>query len=152
MSSQLPPLNIDGSPQQISSIGERVRSSIDHGYQLPASSIRTPEITSSTNLRAKRVPLPSNLSQPPDLVSAASSSFSTSTMTMSSSSLSCWEDEINQPNRRHMQTLDETFEVVDKKGIKHSFNEFQIVDDFAKPRDLPEFIADYGPLRFNEAF
>ncbi|VEU20194.1 DEKNAAC101070 [Brettanomyces naardenensis] len=147
----LPPLAVDGTTDQLRTVGLRIRNSVPKGYQLPKQ-VKQEEKKSETPVSIKRVPLPSRLqNQPPSLTFANSSSGSS--LTMSSSTLSCWEEEINKPERRHMQTLDEIPSIVDNKGIKHNLDEFIIIDDGAEtPKDLRQYVQQYGPLSFNDEF
>ncbi len=158
---EFPPLVIEGTKEEIQKVGPRVRKNMPTGYHVPfdvskifvgvQENIEEPEKRTSleSEPKFKRVPLPAKFGdEPPALVSSG-----TSSMTITSSSLSCWEEEVNKPENRHMQTLNEIPAVVDKMGIKHSFADLEIVDDTQpQPRQLSDYVSEYGPLHFNEAF
>ena len=158
---EFPPLVIEGTKEEIQKVGPRVRKNMQTGYHVPfdvskifvgvQEKIEEPEKQTSleSEPKFKRVPLPAKFGgEPPALVSSG-----TSSMTITSSSLSCWEEEVNKPENRHMQTLNEIPAVVDKMGIKHSFADLEIVDDTQpQPRQLSDYVSEYGPLHFNEAF
>lgn len=142
-----PPLTIKGSDAELKALGPRIRQSVPTGYHVPFDTAKIFVKPEAAEPKISRVPLPKNMQAPPELVNSNSS------MTMSSSTLSCWEEEINRPETRHMQTLNETAAVVDKKGVKHSLDEFEIVDyDHPRVSELDDYQAKYGELKFQEGF
>jgi len=159
---ELPPLVIEGTREELQKVGPRIRKNTPGGYHAPFNhskifarnqeKIEEPEISVPIENAVptfRRVPLPAKFAdQPPALVSSG-----TSSMTVTSSSLSCWEEEVNKPENRHMQTLNEIPAVVDKMGVKHSLADLEIIDDTQpQPRQLSDYVSEYGPLHFNETF
>ena len=159
---ELPPLVIEGTREELQKVGPRIRKNTPCGYHAPfdhskifarnQEKIEEPEISVPIENAVptfRRVPLPAKFAdQPPALVSSG-----TSSMTVTSSSLSCWEEEVNKPENRHMQTLNEIPAVVDKMGVKHSLADLEIIDDTQpQPRQLSDYVSEYGPLHFNETF
>lgn len=159
---ELPPLVIEGTREELQKVGPRIRKNTPGGYHAPfdhskifarnQEKIEEPEISVPIENAVptfRRVPLPAKFAdQPPALVSSG-----TSSMTVTSSSLSCWEEEVNKPENRHMQTLNEIPAVVDKMGVKHSLADLEIIDDTQpQPRQLSDYVSEYGPLHFNETF
>lgn len=136
----------DATSEKLQTLGMRIRQSISNGYQLPeanasncASYMNNYEQQQLQN-NNKRVPLPSHLgmSGPPAL------DYNGST----ASSLSCWEEEINNSSANRMQVLNDLYGApVSGCGVKRGIEE---IND--KEMQVNDYVQRYGPLSFNEEF
>lgn len=149
---QQPAVPHDPTAEKLQTLGMRIRQSISNGYKLPEQQLQSQIPSYMNNYEQqqvinnnRRVPLPCHLqnSQPPAL------DYNGST----ASSLSCWEEEINDVgNSNRFQNLNNYYTVGGSEksvngGLKRGFEQLE-----GKDMQVSDFVERYGPLSFNEEF
>lgn len=136
--------------ERLQTLGMRIRQSISNGYKLPESDsyMNTSSPSYMNNYEqqqmlnnSKRVPLPSHIVKdgPPAL------DYNGST----ASSLSCWEDEINQRANHSINN----FQTLNNDNYNYSSNlKRGIAEVDGKEMQINDYVQRYGPLTFNEEF
>ncbi|CAX41911.1 conserved hypothetical protein [Candida dubliniensis CD36] len=117
--------NINEDAASLPSVAMRIRKAVSEGYKLPGDN------TQQFGGSFQRVPLPSGLTAPPDLVNGES--------TRTVSNLEEWDSYYKIQNAP-LQTLSE--------GNNYLKRKFEDDHDL----DLSQYQAKYGDLKFNEEF
>lgn len=119
--------NLNEDAASLPSVAMRIRKAVSEGYKLPGDNTASQQFSGNF----QRVPLPSSVTGPPDLVNGQS--------TRTVSNLEEWDSYYKIQNAP-LQTLPES-----NNYLKRKFE-----DDHEL--DLSQYQAKYGELKFNEEF